>query len=195
MSTVWDRGVAKSGKPALVGAFLATILLFLGAGPAVASWSSNRLDVIVRGQDGAVWHRWYAGSWSGWEALGGGTVSSPAAVSWGAGRLDVFLQGNDNGLWHMWYQGGWSRWESLGGVLSSGPAAASRASGQIDVIVRGGDGAFYQKSWTGSYWTGFAAVGGGTWPTGAAVTSQPTTSTLDLFTTGSDRALWHAGPS
>jgi hypothetical protein len=113
-------------------------------------------------------------------------------VSWGAGRIDVFVRGTDNGLWHRWYWGGWSGWESFGGTLTWGPAAGSKGSGQLDVITKAGDSALYRKSWTGSSWTGFTAVGGGTWPMGAGVTSQATTSTLDLFATGSDSALWHA---
>jgi hypothetical protein len=30
----------------------------LTSGPAVASWSPNRLDVFVGGTDSALWHKW-----------------------------------------------------------------------------------------------------------------------------------------
>jgi hypothetical protein len=42
------------------------------AGPAVASWSANRLDTFVKGSDNHMWHKWWDGSaWSGWEDLAG----------------------------------------------------------------------------------------------------------------------------
>ena len=50
---------------------LKTIQIDNLTGPAVASWSSGRLDVFVRGTDNALWHKWYQNSWSGWESLGG----------------------------------------------------------------------------------------------------------------------------
>ena len=31
----------------------------LTSGPAAASWSPGRLDVLARGTDNAIWHRWY----------------------------------------------------------------------------------------------------------------------------------------
>src|SRR5438477_184609 len=39
--------------------------------PALSSWGTGRLDLLARGSDGGLWHRWYdAGRWSGWEGLG-----------------------------------------------------------------------------------------------------------------------------
>jgi hypothetical protein len=69
----------------------------------VASWGPNRLDVFVRSTDNAMWHKWWANSWSGWESLGGTLTSDPAAVSWGPNRIDTFVKGADNALWHKWW--------------------------------------------------------------------------------------------
>jgi hypothetical protein len=75
----------------------------LGGGADVSSWGSGRLDVFVRGSDNALWHRWYDGSWSAWESLGGHLTSDPTAASWGRDRIDVFARFPDNGLWNRSY--------------------------------------------------------------------------------------------
>jgi hypothetical protein len=186
-NALWHRWYAGgwSGWEPLGGA--------LAAGPTVAAWATNRLDVLVRGTDSSVWHRWWDGrAWTGWESLGGGTASSPTIAAWGLGRLDVFVRGTDDALWHRWYSAGWSSWESLSGSLTWAPAASSKASGRLDVVVRGTDTALYRKSWNGGWWTEYAGIGGGSWPTGAGVTSQAATWSLDVFTTGSDGAVWYA---
>lgn len=75
------------------------------AGPAVSSWSANRLDVFAKGTDNQLWHKWWNGSsWSGWENLGGVFLHNPAAVSWGPNRIDVFVEGTNNHVYHKaWY--------------------------------------------------------------------------------------------
>ncbi len=116
--------------------------------PAVASWGAGRLDCFVRGTDNALWHKWYDGSWSGWESLGGSLTSDPAVASWGAGRLDCFVRGTDNALWHKWYDGSWHGWEQLGAnQIASGPAAVSWGSNRIDCFARGTDNALWHKWW------------------------------------------------
>ncbi len=71
------------------------------SGVGAAAWTKDRLDVLGRGLDNALWHRWFDnGSWHNWESLGGVLTSGPAAVSWGTGRLDVLGRGQDNALWH-----------------------------------------------------------------------------------------------
>jgi hypothetical protein len=40
--------------------------------PCPVSWAANRLDVFCKGQDNALYHKWWDGSaWGGWESLGG----------------------------------------------------------------------------------------------------------------------------
>ena len=160
----------------------------LTSDPSAVSWGSGRIDVFARGADNALWHRWYAGSWSAWESLGGALSSGPDASSWGSGRLDVFARAKDNSLQHMSYEGKWSGWESLGGGLTSDPSAVSWASGRIDVFVRGGDNALWHISYAKA-WSGWESLGGG-------LASGPDASSwgagrLDVFAQGGDNTLYH----
>ena len=165
----------------------------LKAGPAVASWDSGRLDVFVTGTDNGVWHKWYQGGWSGWESQGGATVSTPAAVSAGPNAVDVFVQGTDNTLRHKAYNGsGWSGWQTMNGTLTGPPAVATTGIDQMAVFVLGNGGLIYRNNSNGGTWSGFMPVGGGSWPTVSAAAVQPDTLSIDLFTKGSDGALYHA---
>ena len=88
-----------------------------GTGPAACSWGAGRLDVFVQGTTGALYHKSYTGSWSGWQTLGGALTSSPAAAAAsGSSRIDVFVRGSDGALWQKTYNGGWSGWTSIGGM-------------------------------------------------------------------------------
>ena len=160
----------------------------LTSDPAVASWSSGRLDVFARGTDNALWHKWFQNGWSGWESLGGVLTSDPAVASWSSGRLDVFVRGTDNALWHKWFQNGWSGWESLGGVLTSSPDVSSWASGRLDVFVRGTDNAMWHK-WFQGGWSGWESLGGVLTSGPAAASWGP--NRIDTFVRGTDNALWH----
>ena len=83
-------------------------------GPAACSWGGGRLDVFVQCTNGALYHKSYTGTWSGWESLGGILTSSPAAATAaGSSRIDVFVRGNNNGLWQKTYNGVWSAWTSI----------------------------------------------------------------------------------
>jgi hypothetical protein len=84
--------------------------VFTGS-PAVCSWAAGRLDVFVRGTNNHVMHRWYTGSWSGWQDVGGDLASgsSPGCVSWGANRIDILIRGTDGELWHKYWDG--SSWK------------------------------------------------------------------------------------
>jgi hypothetical protein len=162
----------------------------LASGPAVSSWAAGRLDTFVRGTDNALHHKWWQGSWSGWESLGGVITSDPAAVSWGPGRIDVFARGTDNALHHKWYGGdvGWSAWESLGGSLTSGPAVASWAPGRLDVFARGPDNTLHHK-WFDGGWSAWENLGGSITSDPAAVSWGP--GRIDVFARGTDNALHH----
>jgi hypothetical protein len=166
----------------------------LRGGPTVASWGSGRLDVFVTGTDNGVWHKWYAGGWSGWESQGGSSVSSPAAVSAGPNVVDVFTQGSDNTLRHKAYNGSaWSGWQTLNGsTMTSAPSVAATGMDQMAVFVLGNGGLIYRNNWNGGAWSGFMPVGGGSWSTVASPTVQPDALSIDLFTRGTDGALWHA---
>lgn len=113
----------------------------LSASPSITSWGAGRLDVVVRGTDNAVYHRFYQGGWSPWFPLGGYITSKPVIVATGYDRLSVFARGGDGSLWHRkWSGAGWEAWANLGGTLTEdGPAAASDAAGNVDVFTRAPD--------------------------------------------------------
>ena len=55
-----------------------------------SSSASGRIDMAVRGNDGALWfQRWESSYWIGWRSLGGELASSPALVANG-GRLETY---------------------------------------------------------------------------------------------------------
>ena len=190
--TLWYTSVAPSGNGTwtpLGGVCTAS--------PAAVSWSSSylRIDVFVRGSDGAVWQKYYQNGWSSWHSLGGQLAAGtgPAVASWSAGRLDVFVQGTNGALWHKWWNGtSWSGWESLGGKLTASPAATwgvqETPANNIHVLVRGTDGAVWQKSYKNG-WSSWHSLGGQVAPnTGPAVSQDGI-----LVVQGTDHQLWSKG--
>ena len=182
---LWNTSVAPSGNGTwtpLGGVCTAS--------PAAVSWSSSylRIDVFVRGSDGALWQKYYQNGWSGWYSLGGQLAAGtgPAVASWSAGRLDVFVQGTDGALWHKWYTGtSWSSWESLGGKLTASPAATSPSSSLIGVFARGSDGAVWEKSYNKG-WSSWQSLGENV----ASNTGPAVSQSLWLFIQGTDHKLW-----
>lgn len=157
--------------------------------PNAVSWGNNRIDVVARGLDSAVWHRWWDGtSWNGWESLGGDIQGAPSICSWATGRLDVFAVGLNHHLWHKWYWNGWSGWEDLGGVLSSEPACVSWGANRIDVVARGLNDSMWHK-WFDGTWHNWEDLGG-------VINTAPAVSSwangrLDCFARGQNNHLWH----
>src|SRR5262245_1675435 len=80
--------------------------------PAAVSWGLNRIDLLAKGTDGTLQHRFFSGRWSRWHSLGApafGLSSYPQVTSWGNGRLDVFARADDHTVRHRWYANGtWS---------------------------------------------------------------------------------------
>lgn len=161
----------------------------LSSRPNAVSWGPNRIDVVVRGMDSAVYHKWWNGtSWHGWESLGGQIQGAPAICSWASGRLDIFALGLNHHLYHKWYQGGWSNWEDLGGLLSSEPACVSWGPNRIDIFARGMNSSMWHLWWNGA-WHGWEDLGG-------VINSAPAVSSwapgrLDCFARGLNNRLWH----
>jgi peroxiredoxin len=132
-----------------------------GPAPAACSWGSGRADIFVQGTDGALWHKGYDGTWSGWQSLGGKLTSAPAATSPGNNLIDVFVRGTDGAVWYKDWDGtSWSGWQSLGGQIPAGaaPAACSWGSGRADIFVQGTDGALWHKSYIGTSWSGWQPI-------------------------------------
>ncbi|KAL9134242.1 MAG: hypothetical protein Q9175_004569 [Cornicularia normoerica] len=96
---------------------------------AATSWSTNRIDIVALGTDGAYYYKYWDGSqWqpseTGFISKDGSFSSSPAVVSWGENRLDIYGVGSDSMLKHLtWYGSGWypadGTWETLAGPLEA----------------------------------------------------------------------------
>jgi hypothetical protein len=169
--------------------------------PAAVSWAPNRTDLFGVVTKGRVYHKFFAGSWSGWQSEihapppGLAPGSAPAVASWAANRLDLFVRGADNAIWHAWWEGSrWLGWESLGPAIVSNPAAVSWAFGRIDLFGTGNDGRVYHKFFARS-WSGWQSETGAP-PSGVAAGSGPAVASwaanrLVLFARGSDNAIWH----
>ncbi len=116
----------------------------------VASPSASRLDVVVRGMDNQLYHKFsLGGPWSAWDSAGGITLDIPAAVSDGTG-IDIVVRGvpgliPGNGIWYNRFSfgGSWSGWLFLAGYAPSTPSITIDASGALHVVVRGLDNAIY----------------------------------------------------
>jgi hypothetical protein len=131
--------------------------------PPAARDGTGTVEIVVPGQDGAVWHtREDPGSatgWSAWQSLGqpGGepvvTVQvgarppdpSPSLIGNADGRLEIFVVRNDFTVWHVWQTqtgGSWSGWEPLGlpggqdGDGTVGPlVTAVNADGRLELFA------------------------------------------------------------
>jgi Repeat of unknown function (DUF346) len=169
------------------------------SGVSAVSWSADRLDLFVRGTDGAAWHKWWAGTeWgpsaSTWESLGGPIVGSVSAVSWAPGRLDLFARASDNSVCHKWFDtAGWgpsdTAWEGLGGAIKGSVSAVSWAPNRLDLFARGTDDAVWHSWWGGAGWGAWESLGGTITGVPAAVSWGP--NRLDVFFVGTDGAVWH----
>ena len=98
----------------------------------------------------------------------------------------LLYSGTDGPTRHKWYNGSWSAEENSGGVAVGGPAAAW-APGRIDLFVRGTDNGLWQKSWNGSSWSAWTALG-------TYAYSNPTVSSRGtglLFYKGQNNAMKH----
>lgn len=139
----------------------------LTSNPDIASWGSGRLDMVTRGTDMRLWHRFYQPEtgWSVWERVPGAypnLASGPSIVSWGGGRLDVVAaSASDQSIEHWWWGGGWF-YDNLGGTAYSGtdPDISSGQSGRLDVYIKGTDSALWHKWWYGTGWSGWERIGG-----------------------------------
>ena len=156
-----------------------------------ASWGPNRLDILARGLDGAMWHKWWDGNqWGGWESLGGQIVGAPSVVFWGPNRLDVLARGLDGAMWHRWWDGNqWGGWESLGGQIVGSPKAVAWSANRLDILALGLDGSVWHKWWDGNQWGGWESLGGQIVGPPNVVSWGP--NRLDILARGLDGAMWH----
>jgi len=125
----------------------------------------SRIDVVVRGADNRIYHKYYksVGGWSGWLSLGGATNDQPAVALAGA-YLHVVVRGTDNGIYHKKFvlpDGPWdASWTNVGGATLSTPALAKGPF--LYLFVRGTDNGIYCKYWSGGWVASWSSVPGAT---------------------------------
>lgn len=164
-----------------------------GGNLSCVSWGPNRLDCFMRGTDGKLNHKWYAGAgWEGWRSYNGQISTNPSCVSWGVSRIDCVARGTDNAMYHTWWNGDqWRGWENIGGVFgTANPACVSWGPNRLDCFARGTDDQMYHKWWDGSRWDGWEPLGG-VFTSGDPACVSWGTNRLDCFARGDDGALYH----
>lgn len=145
----------------------------------VVSRQDGRIEVLLRGADGQVWHNTRlpppGDAFAGWQSLGG-VVSSNIAAAVDAGqRLHVAARGLDDHVWFRieapgggWGPGasGWERIESPPRVagFATDPVILRTASGALELVAVGRDRAVYTTRKDGSGgWSQWESLGGCTW--------------------------------
>ncbi len=81
--------------------------------PAAERNQDGRLEVFVRGQDGALWHKWQDSPnccWSNWASEGGTIRGNPAVVRQQNGALEVFARGQDGYMYKKYQTCSWCGW-------------------------------------------------------------------------------------
>lgn len=175
--------------------------------PAATSWSSTRFDLIVRGADGLIYHKYWnngtgpVGGWTDWGSIGAppvGAASSPTVTTPGPDVLQVFVRGGDNRIWNdQWTHGqgsapgGWSGWGPIPntGNATWAPTATDGADTQPDVFYTGTDGAVYYTRYDSQLgWVTPVSLGGVVQGSPAATTT--TGGRLQLAVRGSDSQVY-----
>jgi hypothetical protein len=160
----------------------------LSSSPALAaSPGLNRLDVLVQGASGAVWHiAWINGSWAPWDSPAGGITADIPAVSSDGRTLHVVVRGSDGGLWYdalNFTTSLWSGWLALGGTTGITPSLATDSSGTVHLFVVATDGRIYDKS----------LPPGGVWSTSWDNTGGTTSNPVAVTALGPDIAIMVSG--
>jgi len=134
--------------------------------PYAVSWAPNRIDLFMRGTDGAIWANGTdngSASWFGWYSLGGGApgqITEPTADAWGPNRLDVFenrrTDFHHGNVYHRaWTGSSWTDWEHLGAIADGdAPEVVSWSANRLDLFAYVADGqtnGIYHKWWDGAW--------------------------------------------
>jgi len=148
---------------------------------------------VVRGIDNGLYYSTLAGSWSGWQSLGGGTAGPAVFCSGSGGSVYLAVRGSDNASIYIrsYSNGAWSAWTSPGGVATDVPVCASM-NGTLHLLVRGSDyGLWYDKldEVSGS-WSGWQSLGG-TLESPPALAASPSLNRLDVVVKGAAGAISH----
>ena len=160
--------------------------------------ADGRLEVLVRGTDGEVWHIFQAqpnGGWDRWASLGGQITGRVVAHENQDGRIAIFARGTDGALWHIFQNqpnGGWSEWASMGGEIEELFACGRNGNGGLEIVAGGPDGAVWHtaQEHAGGGWSGWTSLGGQI--DGALTIEANADGRLEVFARGTDGALWHS---
>lgn len=163
----------------------------LQGGPSAVALTENRVDVFVRGTDGAMYHKiWNGSAWGDWENLGGELSTRPSCVSWSENRIDCIALGTDNRMYRKWWDGSWKGWEVMGGEqFTSAPSLTSWGPGRLDMFVRGKDNALWHATYEDPKFSSWESLGG-------VLVSDPGCTSwgqnrIDCFVQGTDNRLYH----
>jgi hypothetical protein len=184
----------------------------------IAPSADGRLEVFVVGTRGGggieLWHLYQiapAGGWSQWVSHGSApgvfnNWNNPVVARNSDGRLELFM-GFDAQTWQIWQtsrNGGWTpRWSQHPvppGNLGTGVGSLIlRPDGRLELFAIGSISAqssalFHINQTAPSQgWTDWASLGtpGGTGGLSRPVVAASADGRLEVFTVGSDGALWH----
>ena len=148
---------------------------------------------VVRGIDDGLYYSTLAGSWSGWQSLGGGSAGPAVFCSGSGGSVYLAVRGSDNVSIYIrsYSNGAWSAWTSPGGGATAEPACASM-NGTLHLLVRGVDYGLWYNSLdeVSGIWSGWLSLNG-TLLSSPALAASPSLSRLDVVVQGASGAIWH----
>jgi len=148
---------------------------------------------VVRGTDNVLYYATLAGSWSGWQSLGGSTAGPTVFCSGAGASLYLAVRSSDNSSVSIrtYSNGAWSAWTILGGGNNAAPACAL-INGTLYLLVRGVDYALYYNSLdvvSGS-WIGWKPLNG-TSISSLALAASPSLNRLDVVVQGASGTIYH----
>jgi len=162
--------------------------------PALCSSGPGSVEIVVRGNDNAIYHKSFSnGLWAAsWDGLGGATNDQPTCAVLN-GVLYIVVRGTDNNLYvssRTLPSGSWSSWVGLAGWTMSAPALVTSASAsRMDLVVHGTDQMIYHKAFVSGTWsTSWDSPGGSTSDVPAAISSG---GLLHLLVRGTDSNIYY----
>lgn len=149
------------------------------------------LDVVVVGNNKAVYYKFWNFVWSNWLNIGGVAASAPAITAWDDKRLDIFIRSPKDELMHKFWSKnlGWSEWKNRSGegVIKSAPAVVSSSVKKLDVFALASTGEMLHLAFNGEQWSAWKTLGG-------VLTSAPSAVSQDedkitVYARNQDRVL------
>jgi hypothetical protein len=136
----------------------------------VAIQFNNEMDVFAIGSDGHMYKdTWQPspGSWSGWNSMGGSSLTGrPAAIKYSGSEMDIFSRDTSGNLYRDYWNGTtWSGLNQLSGnggtAMASDPSVTLYGS-EMDVYIRGTDSNLWKSGgYGGSSMGSLGSMGGG----------------------------------